>query len=238
MDYYFISGTSSGIGKALVEELLKSENSRIVGFSRRSSIEHPNYCHQSINLGDLTALEEINFPKIEQAARIVLVNNAGTLGVIDHAGKIPSKDLVNSINVNFTSLAYLTNEFINKYQDVDCEKVIINITSGAATTAYDGWSAYSSTKAAVDMYTKVLVEEQSMKEFPILTFGIAPGVVDTNMQTEIRGVSSDGFTRKQKFNDLKEENKLYNAKDVGVKLAELIKNPRLIEGTISRLTID
>ncbi|MGB1248364.1 MAG: SDR family NAD(P)-dependent oxidoreductase, partial [Chitinophagales bacterium] len=139
MNYYFITGTSSGIGKALVENLVKTDSNKIVGYARRKSITHSQYCHQVIDLSDINAVQQLTFPALEKADKIVLINNAGTLGDIKHFGDIDTKDLVQALNVNTTSLAIMTNTFIKEYQDIDCKKIIINISSGAASSPYDGW---------------------------------------------------------------------------------------------------
>lgn len=56
MEHYFITGSSSGIGKAICEQLLKRPDARIVGIARRKTIDHPHYCHVSL---DLSKAEEI-----------------------------------------------------------------------------------------------------------------------------------------------------------------------------------
>ena len=45
MNLFYITGTSSGIGFALANLLLKDSNNIVIGLSRRNNIEHKNYHH-------------------------------------------------------------------------------------------------------------------------------------------------------------------------------------------------
>ena len=238
MNLIYITGTSKGIGEALAIELLKDPTNKVVGISRSQTIQHNNYIHFNIDLADIEQIKTFRFKTPPGTKKVVLVNNAGTLGEITHLGNLSADMIHKTINVNLTAAFIFMNDFIKAYQYAAVPKLIINITSGAAHNAYDGWSMYCATKAALDMTTKVANEEQQMHSNPIKILGIAPGIVDTNMQTQIRKVRPENFSRKQKFIDLKEQNELYRPIDVARKLAEIINRPELA-GTqlISRLDL-
>jgi NAD(P)-dependent dehydrogenase (short-subunit alcohol dehydrogenase family) len=61
---------------------------------------------------------------------------------------------------------------------------IVNVSSGAAHRPQEGWSAYCAGKAGMAMLTKSVHLEYGAQG--IRCFGIAPGVVDTQMQAAIR----------------------------------------------------
>jgi NAD(P)-dependent dehydrogenase (short-subunit alcohol dehydrogenase family) len=61
---------------------------------------------------------------------------------------------------------------------------IVNLSSGAARNAMEGWSAYCSGKAGLAMLTQCVAKEYGDRG--IRAFGFAPGVVDTDMQVSIR----------------------------------------------------
>ncbi|MEL6750715.1 MAG: SDR family oxidoreductase [Pseudomonadota bacterium] len=60
---------------------------------------------------------------------------------------------------------------------------IVNISSGAASNAIEGWSHYCATKAAVKMLTAQVHKEEG----PVIrSIGLSPGTVATDMQHEIK----------------------------------------------------
>jgi NAD(P)-dependent dehydrogenase (short-subunit alcohol dehydrogenase family) len=61
---------------------------------------------------------------------------------------------------------------------------IVNISSGAATSALEGWSHYCSSKAAVLMLTRCLHKEFADKG--VRAVGLSPGTVATQMQVDIK----------------------------------------------------
>ena len=76
MIQFFITGSSSGIGKALALKALE-EGHKVTGISRRHIIEHPNYHHLSYDLADMDSYLKMNFNRNREASKLVLVNNAG-----------------------------------------------------------------------------------------------------------------------------------------------------------------
>ncbi len=237
MNYYFITGSSSGIGKAMIAYLIGFTGNKVYGISRSNHLTDDQYTHYTLDLSDKDQLLTFNFPDIKDAKKIVLINNAGTLGDIKYMGNLSNENIYGTIQVNFTASAILCNKFLKSYGSMPIEKVLINITSGAANTPYDGWSTYCSSKAAINMLTEVLAEEQQMQTYPTKCFAIAPGVVDTYMQDTIRKVDKSNFKNIEKFKKLKSEGQLYKASMVAEKIIEFARNPQSIPSTIYRVKL-
>jgi benzil reductase ((S)-benzoin forming) len=87
------------------------------------------------------------------------------------------------------------------------------------------------------MYTEAIAKEQEHADKPVKVYAIAPGVVDTLMQDQIRETSSEQFSQIAKFQDLKSNNQLYKAQDVARRLAEMIAAPHTIPSLISRIQL-
>lgn len=239
MNHCYITGSSSGIGQALAEELLKNDTYIVHGLARRETIVHERYRHITIDFALQEALLNFSFEQHpDDTERIVLVNNAGTLGNMAYLGAMPDADIAASLNVNLVAPAILTNMFLRQFANHPAQKVVINITSGAATAAYDGWSIYCTSKAGIDMLTKVAhAERQLQKDSRTHILAIAPGVVDTAMQSQIRNTHQDKFSRVDKFHQLKSNQQLYKPEDVARKLAETIYNPASVMDVVSRITL-
>lgn len=67
MNYYFITGSSRGLGKSLTELLLKDKNNTIFGIARTNSINHERYNHTVVDMSNLTEVQSYQFPKLEDA---------------------------------------------------------------------------------------------------------------------------------------------------------------------------
>ncbi|MCH7415800.1 SDR family NAD(P)-dependent oxidoreductase [Belliella sp. R4-6] len=233
---FIITGSSKGIGKALVEMLSLNSENQVIGISR-SEVKSKSSTFKNIPL-DLN-----NFDLIRQSFdeifveggfdKIVLINNAGWIGQIEHFGKLKSKNIRDIFNINTIAPALLMNEFVHRYADLkNSDRIVVNITSGAATKAIDGWSGYSASKAALNMMTETAQREAEINKTGIKFYALAPGVVDTDMQSDIRASSKDSFTSLQKFLDLKKNSQLNTASEVVEKILFLIENPNLFSEVI------
>lgn len=227
MEYYFISGTSTGIGKALCERILLKNDVKVVGLSRNVSIRHSNYNHLTIDLTDIHDVLNYNFPEISIANKIVLINNAGVLGDVGFVGNKRDEAIVNTYNINIVAPSVLMNKFIKKYKNMKSEKTIINISSGAGRHSIAAWSEYSASKSALDMFSQTIAEEQEFisenKRFNV--FSIAPGVVDTPMQEQIRATNPDKFPYHKMFVNYKKNNLLVESTHVAQSIVDIIDNP-------------
>ena len=227
MNYYFITGTSRGLGKALAEKILSEGNAKVFGISRESTIINPNYTHFNIDLSLVCELEnsiKSIFKSLIKPEKIVLINNSGALGDVKYVGDNNAESIIEVFNVNTIAPSILMNSFIKAYSKINCPKRIINISSGAGKNPLDGWSSYCSSKAALDMFSKVVNEEQQNRNSDFKIFSIAPGIIDTDMQSEIRKSDEKDFQSIQKFKDYKSDKNLSPAKDIADKYWYLLQN--------------
>ena len=233
MNYYYITGTSRGIGKAIAELLLENKENHVIGISRNCSIQHPHYQHVFMNLADLNEVKKISFQQHDGAKLIVLINNAGMLGMVKHVGNLSDESIIEAYNVNLISPSILMNNFIKIYRNFSAEKMIINVSSGASKSPVDGWSAYCSTKAGLDMFSQVVALENKIEKVNLFKiFSIAPGVIDTQMQDEIRKTRPEDFSQLDKFIHYKETSVLSHARTAAEKFLNLMANHQTITETV------
>ncbi len=228
MNIYIITGASKGIGRALAEELLKDENNRVVGVSRSCSIKHPNYRHQPLDFSDIPAVEH-NLQKIflpyPEAEKLVLINNAGVLGDIGYVGEgMPNERFQFVFDVNVIVPAMLMNTFLEVYQEQQAQKVIVNISSGAGKYPVDGWASYCASKAAIDMLSHTVQLEQDKRGTGVKVYALSPGVVDTQMQGQIRSSDAGRFSTVEKFRQYKANNELASPEEVALKIIDFLHN--------------
>ena len=235
MNVLIITGGSKGIGKGIAE-YYSSKDYLVYSLSRTksnlSAIEEVE-----VDVTDLTlACKKLNYilHKIDFSIvkKITFINNAGRLGKISNLGNLEPTDIELSIKLNTTVPLVLSNTFIKATMDLDADKQIINISSGAAVSPYAGWSVYCSSKAAIDMMTKTIATEQSVVKNGVKCISIYPGVVDTNMQDQIRSTSVSEFKNVERFKELKATNQLYSPAFVGKQIYVLDHNETLDNGAI------
>ena len=212
-----ITGTGSGIGKALAE-LLLDKNYKVVGYSRTNQITHINFAFIKIDLSDLAATKKLIFPEANKS-EVLLVNNAATIGTIVPFAKKKAKDIINEYRLNLITPTLLSQKFISTYNENS--KLLINLGSGAANNPISSWSTYCATKAGLDMLAQVITEENHEN---LTVFSVHPGIVDTNMQKKIRNTKPDLFPLLSKFINYYNNNELENAETVAKKLYYIIQN--------------
>ncbi len=227
MNYYFITGSSRGIGKSLTINLLQRENSKVVGIARKDpGIFSENYEHISIDLSKPENLDNIHWNEYPDAEKLILINNAGVISQICRAEKLSSQAIIHDYNVNTIAAHLLISKFLKSYQHREIPRLIFNVSSGAARHPVDAWSIYCASKSAMDMMSLCMAREQEFYPLQqrVRIFSVAPGVIDTDMQTKIRNTPSDDFSSKQRFVDLKKNNELFSPEEVAEKLLYIIDN--------------
>lgn len=212
MNTIIITGGSKGIGKALAEKYA-TENYKVYSLSR-SIVDLQNVTQISVDLSNLqetTKTFTMLFEEIlkEEVSSITLINNAGRLGTISNLENIDAEDIAKTMQLNTTTPLVLSSLFIKLSEDIKGKRQIINISSGAAQSPYEGWSIYCTSKAAIDMMTKTIAAEQNDIENGVKCVSMYPGVVDTNMQTHIRNTDKTDFKNLDRFIELKETNQLF-----------------------------
>jgi NAD(P)-dependent dehydrogenase (short-subunit alcohol dehydrogenase family) len=96
---------------------------------------------------------------------------------------------------------------------------IILTSSGAATGVYSTWGAYGSSKAALNHLAATLAVEEP----DITSISIRPGVVDTEMQVEVRGHNSVMDSKDaEKFKCLHEDGNLLRPYQPGNVIGRLV----------------
>lgn len=235
MHYYIITGTSRGIGAALAQALLAPDH-HLICVSRGTNEEllaqaKAKSCRLVYHQMDLGETEQL-IPWMEQILAkidpghvdsINLIQNAAALRPIQAIGREIQADQIGlGVRVNLLAPMLMTEAFVSAVQGWPVPKRIVNLSSGAARRPVHAWSMYCSTKAALDMHSRCLAEEQTTQAYPIKVVAVAPGTVDTAMQDHLRQQSHEVFPGVQRFLDLKKEGKLWTADYVAGRLIQFM----------------
>ncbi|CUI88270.1 SDR family oxidoreductase [Achromobacter xylosoxidans] len=223
-----LTGASRGIGAAMARGLAKP-GTRLITLARREDPELAAYARSqdaqleqlSVDLSDLAAAEaaarRICDALPRDARRYLLINNAGTVHPVSGTDAlIDGPAIAAAFNLNVTAVMLLTARFLAAVEDLKADRRVLNISSGAGRNPNAGWGVYCATKAALDMYSRVVKQEQG--EGGARVVSLAPGIVDTDMQAAIRSSDPKSFPALAKFQDFHASGKLSSPANVASRI--------------------
>lgn len=192
--HVLITGHSRGLGAAIYK-LAKAQGHRVMGLSS-----------QQLNLADISKVEHFLESKklhefFSSASQAVLINNAGRLLPVGMTGKLNTREILDTITVNVGAVIAITNAFMAATPNCT-DRRVVQISSGAARSPYAGWSVYCASKAALDQYCRCLAVESHAG---LKVESLAPGIIDTDMQSQVRATTDQQFPMRSKFEKLKAE---------------------------------
>jgi benzil reductase ((S)-benzoin forming) len=208
-----ITGHTRGLGASMAEQLL-ARGVTVLGVSRKRNEalarQYPEtFSEAELDLANTAALMRwldsgalTRF--VAHADTVLLINNAGMLQPV---GPLQDQDLnaiASSVSLNVSAPLMLAAAVAASSTDAS-DRRILHVSSGAGRNATPGWSIYCATKAALDHHARAVALDQNRA---LRICSLAPGVVDTDMQAEIRGSALERFPQRARFEDMKREGKL------------------------------
>lgn len=168
------------------------------------------------DVADAAVCQSIVEQTVARFGRIdALVNNAGVLEPIARIAEVEPDAWWNAVRINLYGPLLLTQAALPYLRE--SKGRVINVSTGAAVRGVAGWSAYGTSKAALNLLTMTLAEEEPA----ITAVAVRPGVVDTEMQRQIREEGMDGMTAEshRRFMELHENEELLDPNLPGRALA-------------------
>jgi benzil reductase ((S)-benzoin forming) len=203
MRTYIVTGTTRGLGLGLVQAIAERGDLALTLSSAPDSDRsgHVNVQADLAATAMLPSRLDLLLARVDPAATdaLVLINNAGLLDPLRPLDKAAVDPIAKAYAVNLVAPAALMAHFLSRTEKLTLPRRIINISSGAATRPYAGWGCYCSTKAGLEMLTRCVAEEQARRAHPAQVCAVAPGVVDTDMQRQVRETTDALFPKRQKF---------------------------------------
>lgn len=200
------------------------------------------------DLSDFTLAQKAVYLTIKEFGRLDgLVINHGILSPVAQVGESDVEAWKYHFDVNFFSgVAFVRSDMQNACFVSDKEQTkaalpflrpsngrIVFISSGAAVASYASWGAYGASKAALNHLAMTI----SVEEPQVTTISIRPGVVDTQMQQELRETYASHMQEKDaaKFLGFHKEGKLLRPEKPGNVIAKLVLHgPKALSGRFLR----
>jgi len=219
-----VTGHTKGLGAALARNLL-ARGVPVLGLARTRSDElahdWPELFEQvDLDLADgpaLTAwLGGSALPDyLDGTGAVLLLNNAGMVSPVGPLDEQDPLAVLRAVTLNVAAPMALAAAVVRA--SGGAQRRILHISSGAGRHAYPGWSVYCATKAALDQHARAVVLDGDQG---VQICSLAPGVIDTGMQAEIRATPEERFPMRQRFVDLKHTGTLLDPDDCAGQLID------------------
>ncbi len=229
----FITGVSKGLGQSLSQSL-ESKDTRIIGFGRSKGRFSGSFhaCDFTQPQDAAQALDSaLAGEALEDNSQIIFINNAGTLGTLGKIQNIDAANIQQTITCNLAGSSIAAAAFLRRVEKVDTQKLIIQISSGAALPdkAKASWSLYCACKAGQEQLVRAIAIEQETAQYPTTLINVNPGVMETDMQTKIRALSPEDFPEVDTFVKMHEEGSIPSPDTIAEKIRVLIEDHASLE---------
>lgn len=223
-DLVLITGASSGIGLALAQSV--PFEASVVDISRSGPPDR-SMGHVAADLADPSTWEKVGSEVIRlieanDPDRAVFIHSAGTLHPIGFAGEVDNAAYASNVMLNSAAGQVLGHHFLKAVHGREGIFDLVMISSGAATSVYAGWSSYGAGKAALDQWVRSVGAEQ-FERGGVRVAAIAPGVVATDMQEEIRNTPGRDFPKVDRFHSLHEDGVLSEPEEAADRIWKVIE---------------
>ena len=238
-----VTGTTSGIGQAVARTLLDA-GWAVVGVARRhAAFGRPEYRHVTADLADVRALASALEPAVARIVaespwdRVGLVNNAASSDLLTSVERVDAEAMLDVFAVNTVAPVWLMG-FVVRHAPGASIVRIVNVSSGAAASAFPGMAAYCSSKAALRMAGQVFAAEldsplrNSSSPSDTAILGYQPGIVDTPMQVRARGADPASFPWVGMFRDFASRGLMVDAAEPAAEIVAFLESgpqPRIAE---------
>ncbi len=234
---YILTGASRGMGLAVAEQLLQAGNSLLcisrhanpdlAATAQKAGVPLTQWTHdladgvgaserlqawlQTLNPGDL--------------ASISLINNAGTIPPILPLSQSRPADLAQALRVGLEAPMALCAAFLGATASWTLPRKVLNISSGLGRYPMASQAGYCAVKAGMDHFTRCMALDEALQPNGAKVCSLAPGVIDTDMQVQLRGAAGEAFPDQSKFLQLKAQGQLSSPAQAATQVLGYLARP-------------
>ena len=225
-----LTGANRGLGAAMAEQLVRA-GQHLVTLSRQPTPgleELARACgatltHVPVDLGNQAAVEDVADRITALLAghdRARLIHNAGIVAPVKQSADLTDfNEIRQAFLVNIETPIFLTAHFLKCTSHTTDRRVML-ISSGAGRSPTSGWAVYCATKAALDRYAQVVQQDCGTTARVV---SMAPGIVDTGMQAQLRSSRAEDFPAIERFIGFHKQQQLAPADTTASRLLTLLE---------------
>jgi short-subunit dehydrogenase len=217
---YILTGASRGMGLAMAEQLLQAGHT-LLCISRHANPALSTLATQTgatltqwtQDLADGQAASErlqtwLQSQNPADLASVNLINNAGVIPPIVPLSQSQPADLALALRVGLEAPMQLCAAFLEATQAWPVPRKVLNISSGLGRYPMASQAGYCAAKAGMDHFTRCMALDEALQANGAKVCSLAPGVIDTDMQVQMRGAAGEAFPDQSKFLQLKAQGQL------------------------------
>ncbi len=224
-----ITGASRGMGLALAQQLAVPGNTLLCisrhanpALDQQAKTQDVALTQWPADLSDAAPVAQQLAAwlsgKANDFASVTLVNNAGMIPAIAPLSDVPASDISAAMRVGVEAPMLLTSAFLQATAAWTMPKKVLNISSGLGRRAMASQAGYCAAKAAMDHFTRCVALEEALKPHGAKVCSLAPGVIDTDMQVQLRAAPSSSFPDKANFVGMKQSGALTSPQEAAGRL--------------------
>ncbi len=226
-----LTGASRGLGLAMARQL-RASGQRLLTLSRQpnAQFDGPGVEQWAVDLSQpAEAAARLRawvaaLPR-DQIESLTLINNAAGLAALAPLGDVDAADLSQALRVGLEAPMLLTSAFLDASADLHVPRKVLNISSGLGRFAMAGSAVYCAAKAGLDHLSRALALEEAASPNGAKIVSLAPGVIDTDMQLQLRSADPQAFGERTRFASLKAEGRLDSPEAAAAKVLAWLERP-------------
>ena len=232
-----LTGASRGMGLAMAEQLCRPDQ-QLLCISRGRSDELTAIANQQgtpmeqwqADLAQPGAVAEklshwLDALNPEEFASATLINNAGAIGHLGPIYDAALDDLSMGLAINLQAPVLLSAVFLKHTRQWQMPRKILNISSGLGRRPMAASALYCAGKAGLDHFTRCLALDEALHANPAKVVSLAPGVIDTDMQTDLRSAKGAGFPDQNMFVQMKNNGALTTPAVAAAQILAYLQRP-------------
>jgi NAD(P)-dependent dehydrogenase (short-subunit alcohol dehydrogenase family) len=151
-------------------------------------------------------------------ASLTLVNNAALLVTPGPVRDAAAGEVTRAMRASLEAPMLLTAAFLGASGDMTAPRKVLNISSGLGRFAMAGSAVYCAAKAGLDHFSRAVALEEAERPNGARIVSLAPGVIDTDMQVQLRSADPAAFTAQARFQSMKESGGLDSGEAAAAKV--------------------
>ncbi|AVP57613.1 SDR family NAD(P)-dependent oxidoreductase [Pulveribacter suum] len=158
-------------------------------------------------------------------ASATLINNAGVIPPIAPLSASDVHEVARALRVGLEAPMQLTAAFLAATEGWGVPRKVLNVSSGLGRRAMASQAAYCAAKAGMDHFTRCLALDEAAKPHGARVCSLAPGVIDTDMQVQLRSADAADFPDVGNFAQLKSSGSLTSPEEAARRVLAWLARP-------------